>query len=146
MTHAPSACRRALQRGPVVACQPAKIMTKPVLSSPQDPFLTTRQAAERLGVTLRTVQLWTEAGKLPVARTVGGHRRIRTSDVQALQDSMGIKRLKPAPVLLTDDQISGLAIQAGQNQSSDGTGLYWSLARAVEAAVLAANGLGADHG
>lgn len=130
----------------MVACQPAQIMKKPVIPSTPDPFLTTRQAANRLGVTLRTVQMWCEAGKLQVARTLGGHRRIRTSDVQALQDSMGIKHPKTAPVLLTDEQISGLAIQAGRNQSSDGTGLYWSLARAVEAAVLAANGLGADRG
>lgn len=121
-------------------------MTKPAISCPVDPFLTTKEAAQRLGVCLRTIQLWVEAGTLHAARTPGGHRRIRVSDVLALQGSMGIQQPKKAPVLLTDDQISKLAIQAGQSQSSDGTGLYWSLARAVEAASLAANGLGADRG
>jgi excisionase family DNA binding protein len=38
--------------------------------------LTTREAAERLGVSMRTVQLWVEDGILPAWKTPGGHRRI----------------------------------------------------------------------
>lgn len=60
-----------------------------------DPFLTTREAALLLGVSLRSVQLWEEAGALPAGRTTGGHRRIRTSDVHALAEKMGIKTPEP---------------------------------------------------
>jgi len=40
------------------------------------PYCTTREAAERLGVSVRTVQLWAERGVLDVWKTEGGHRRI----------------------------------------------------------------------
>jgi excisionase family DNA binding protein len=42
----------------------------------QKPFSTTREVAKVLGVSLRTVQLWAEAGLLEAWRTEGGHRRI----------------------------------------------------------------------
>ena len=45
---------------------------------PADPFLTTREAALLLGVTLRSVQNYVERGYLHAGRTPGGHRRIRT--------------------------------------------------------------------
>jgi excisionase family DNA binding protein len=44
----------------------------------------TREAADRLGVSLRTVQLWSEAGLLRAWKTPGGHRRILTSSIDAL--------------------------------------------------------------
>ena len=46
--------------------------------------------AKRLGVSLRTVQLWVEAGILPAARTPGGHRRIPAAAVEALALSTGL--------------------------------------------------------
>lgn len=46
--------------------------------------MTTRQAGEALGVAVRTVQLWVEAGVLPAWRTAGGHRRIARSAVEQL--------------------------------------------------------------
>lgn len=46
--------------------------------------MTTREAGERLGVAVRTVQLWVEAGVLPAWRTAGGHRRIARSAVEQL--------------------------------------------------------------
>ena len=61
-----------------------------------DPFLTTREAALVLGVTLRSVQNYVERGDLHSGRTPGGHRRIRTSDVHALAQKMGIKTPEPA--------------------------------------------------
>lgn len=45
---------------------------------------TTREAAERLGVSLRTVQLWTESGILDAWKTPGGHRRVLTASVDRL--------------------------------------------------------------
>ena len=46
--------------------------------------MTTREAGEKLGVAVRTVQLWVEAGLLPAWRTAGGHRRIARTAVDAL--------------------------------------------------------------
>lgn len=46
--------------------------------------MTTREAGEALGVAVRTVQLWVEAGVLPAWRTAGGHRRIARSAVEKL--------------------------------------------------------------
>ena len=50
-----------------------------------DDVLTTRQAADLLGVALRTVQLWVEAGALPAWKTAGGHRRIAREAVERLR-------------------------------------------------------------
>jgi excisionase family DNA binding protein len=52
--------------------------------SANEDVMTTREAGETLGVALRTVQLWVEAGVLPAWRTAGGHRRIARSAVDKL--------------------------------------------------------------
>lgn len=53
-------------------------------SAANDDVLSTREAAERLGVALRTVQLWVEGGVLPAWKTAGGHRRISRAAVEKL--------------------------------------------------------------
>lgn len=76
-------------------------MNKPRKSkSPEgaEVFCTTREAAEMLHVSLRTVQLWVEAGVLKAWKTDGGHRRLPLSSVQALiRDRMGETMDEPAP-------------------------------------------------
>lgn len=47
-------------------------------------FLSTRQAAQRLGVSLGTVQNMVENGVLDAWKTAGGHRRIPVGSVDAL--------------------------------------------------------------
>ena len=47
-------------------------------------YLSTRQAAHRLGVSLGTVQNMVESGALEAWKTTGGHRRIPLSAVEAL--------------------------------------------------------------
>ncbi len=47
-------------------------------------FLSTRQAAQRLGVSLGTVQNMVENGVLDAWKTAGGHRRIPAASVEAL--------------------------------------------------------------
>lgn len=47
-------------------------------------FCTTREAAQLLGVSLRTAQLWTEAGLLEAWKTEGGHRRINRESIERL--------------------------------------------------------------
>jgi len=39
-------------------------------------FYTTREAANKLGVSVTTIQLWVESGVLSAWKTAGGHRRI----------------------------------------------------------------------
>lgn len=49
-------------------------------------YCTTRQAAERIGVSHRTVQMWVENGSLQAWKTAGGHRRITLASVERLLD------------------------------------------------------------
>lgn len=49
-------------------------------------ILTTADAAELLGVSVRTAQLWVESGQLPSWKTPGGHRRIPRQAVLDLID------------------------------------------------------------
>lgn len=52
-------------------------------------FVTTRQAAQRLGVSLGTVQHMVESGALEAWKTLGGHRRI---PLAALEAHLGRRR------------------------------------------------------
>lgn len=79
--------------------------------NPRD-FLTTREAADMLGVALRTVQLWVEAGTLSAWKTAGGHRRIPRESVEAVlkrQASTGRGQIiadsikAPFHILVVDD-------------------------------------------
>lgn len=57
--------------------------------------LTTREASILLGVSLRTVQLWVEAGVLNAWKTQGGHRRISLESVeQVIAERENISNLK----------------------------------------------------
>ena len=51
------------------------------MSDPE--YLTTRQAAQRLGVSLGTVQHMVESGALEAWKTLGGHRRIPLASLEA---------------------------------------------------------------
>lgn len=53
--------------------------------------LTTAKAAQLLGVSTRTAQLWVESGQLPSWKTPGGHRRIPRQAVMDLIDRPGHK-------------------------------------------------------
>ena len=44
-------------------------------------YLTTRNAAKLLGISVRTAQQWVERGKLEGWKTDGGHRRISHTSV-----------------------------------------------------------------
>ncbi len=60
--------------GPPMTARPAVMKT----------FCTSSEAAQLLGVALRTVQLWVESGMLEAWKTAGGHRRISRESVQRL--------------------------------------------------------------
>ena len=52
-------------------------------------LLTPAEVAALFRVDPKTVTRWAKAGKLTAIRTLGGHRRYRQSDVQALLKSSG---------------------------------------------------------
>ena len=62
----------------------ATSMNEPKSNLKRD-FLSTREAATRLGVALSTVQLWVETGVLPAWKTPGGHRRIPADVIDSIQ-------------------------------------------------------------
>lgn len=48
-------------------------------------LITVSDAANQLGVTKKTLQVWDREGKLVALRTAGGHRRYLQSDIEKLQ-------------------------------------------------------------
>lgn len=67
-------------------------------TSAPEVYCTTRQAADMLHVSLRTVQLWVESGVLKAWKTDGGHRRLLMSSVQELiKERMSKGAAAPAP-------------------------------------------------
>ncbi|MFM8331291.1 MAG: response regulator [Candidatus Methylumidiphilus sp.] len=61
-------------------------------------YLTTREAAAMLGVSLRTAQLWSESGIIEAWKTDGGHRRITRSSIERLiKEGVNSRRNPQAP-------------------------------------------------
>lgn len=54
------------------------------ISSVEKSFCTTKEAAVMLGVSVGTVQLWSESGLLQAWKTAGGHRRVIRESVERL--------------------------------------------------------------
>jgi excisionase family DNA binding protein len=79
----------------------------PRASEPQPKFLTTRQAATRLGVTINAIKAWIREDQLPALRTPGGHHRIAEPDLIAFQERLSENsrtRVTSRPrILLADD-------------------------------------------
>jgi excisionase family DNA binding protein len=82
-----------------------------------DAILTTRQAADILGVSIRTVQSWIEEGAIDSWKTPGGHRRVRQSAVVALRDRQIVGPVQTAYVVLV---IAGAAAAAHCSESLAG--------------------------
>ena len=62
---------------------------------PDDHLLTPSEVAALFRVDPKTVTRWAKAGKLTCIRTLGGHRRYKASEVQALLDIQMPVRPKP---------------------------------------------------
>ncbi len=85
-------------------------------------FCSTRQAADLIGVSHRTIQLWVENGALQAWKTAGGHRRITMASIQKLLDQRRAAVAPPAPaatlaapagrrrVLVVDDEAALLRL------------------------------------
>ena len=68
-------------------------------SGSDDEFCTTREAAKRLGVSLRTAQLWSESGVLQAWKTEGGHRRISLASVELARERSRARGAKEPPAM-----------------------------------------------
>lgn len=74
-------------------------------------YLTTRQAARLLGVSVRTVQLWVDTGKLMGWVTKGGHRRLARASVldvlakDGKSESGTVSRYR-LPLLIVEDDMA----------------------------------------
>jgi len=73
----------------------------------QPKHYTTHEVSRICGVAPITVGRWVEAGKIQAFRTVGGHRRILASSLDAFLERYRIPRAAPGPVsrrvLIVDD-------------------------------------------
>ena len=84
------------------------------MSTEHEEVIGTQQAAETLGVSVRTVQLWVENGSLKAWKTPGKHRRILLSSVEALlAERAGQQAGRPASkaaarddVLIVEDEVT----------------------------------------
>lgn len=86
------------------------------MSSIEKSFCTTREAADLLGVSVGTVQLWVERGLLEAWKTEGGHRRVLRASIDQLlhKPAARLQEFK-APIAAEIGAVSqSLSIQPGQ--------------------------------
>jgi len=77
---------------------------------PSSNYLTTREAADLLGVSVPTAQQWVERGLLKSWKTEGGHRRIQHASVLELREELQRKEEErhipySLPVLIVEDDV-----------------------------------------
>ena len=63
-----------------------------------EPLLTPAEVAVRFRVDPKTVTRWAKAGKLTSIRTLGGHRRYRAAEIEALLGWPGVSAEPAEPV------------------------------------------------
>jgi excisionase family DNA binding protein len=93
-------------------------------TSKQETYLTTRETAEKLGLSLRTIQLWVENGVLTAWKTAGGHRRISSSSVEELlrQRELSLKQRpsgNPFTLVVVEDNLQMLELYEQQIKQWD---------------------------
>jgi excisionase family DNA binding protein len=78
-------------------------------ASENSEWLTLGQAARYLGVAQSTLRKWCDARRVPAFRTPGGHRRFRTSDLDAFVElSRPGSSSRDRPVILVLDDEPGI--------------------------------------
>jgi excisionase family DNA binding protein len=67
------------------------------LIASQDRLITVREAADLLRVSIVSLRRWDKSGQLRAARTPGGYRRYRLSDIRRLQGVVSGPGCPPPP-------------------------------------------------
>lgn len=83
-------------------------------------YLTTRAAADILGLSIPTVQQWVERGLLKSWKTEGGHRRILQASVMEALESQRNKAVQEPfalPVLVVEDDVNLIRLYKAQISS-----------------------------
>jgi excisionase family DNA binding protein len=81
------------------------------IRNPDEQLLTRAQVAEIFHVSPSTITRWAEAGKLPMVKTLGGHRRYETRVVmelarQIIQEEVVMKKaVIPTPAMYADHHV-----------------------------------------
>jgi excisionase family DNA binding protein len=75
-----------------------------LMSAPPEDYVSTTEAAEQLGVAVRTVQLWVERGVLSAWKTPGGHRRIDAASLRRLLGERERATAGSGRILIVEDQ------------------------------------------
>jgi excisionase family DNA binding protein len=86
-------------------------------ASIQKSFCTTREAAQLLGVSVGTVQLWVESGLLRAWKTAGGHRRVMRDSVDQLLRKAPASPATPAPAVAFPNQPRPLKIMVVEDDA-----------------------------
>jgi excisionase family DNA binding protein len=89
------AARKPKPEGRTMATGPAPAAGQ--ASNSTERYLRGAEVAELLQVSPKTVARWAKDGKLPYARTLGGHRRYPESSIHSLVDQLTITVLPPSP-------------------------------------------------
>jgi excisionase family DNA binding protein len=90
-------------------------------SSGKPRYLTTRQCADRLGVSINAIKAWIREERLPALRTPGGHHRIAESDLLAFQarlaeNSRAPVSARPRILIVDDDEALAAALKEALEQ------------------------------
>ena len=92
--------RRLVTRSAMVAFKSAKKRfmnhPKPAPTPAESQYWSTREAADLLGISIKTAQSWVEAGMLKAWKTPGGHRRILRTSVDSLLRERNSLLTRPA--------------------------------------------------
>lgn len=78
-------------------------------------FCTTREAANLLGVSVGTVQLWVESGLLQAWKTAGGHRRVMRESLDSLLHKRPLPASSISPPLLEARRLKILVVEDDAN-------------------------------
>jgi excisionase family DNA binding protein len=78
------------------------------LTMPENDYLSTREAASALGISLGTVQKMVESGVLEAWKTEGGHRRIPSS---AIRERLAQRQGSKSPSTTLDVLVAEDALQ-----------------------------------
>jgi excisionase family DNA binding protein len=74
--------------------------TKAELMVNESAYLSTKEAADILGISLRTAQLWVENGILKAWKTPGGHRRIMKASVDKALNERALAPVNKSKIVL----------------------------------------------